>query len=234
VTVGTWQPGQGAIEWFGCASMRGGARERHQRIAGMTEGTGVAVGNVEFLFDSHGAVVAFRYGQDVFDLDLCWLGWAPWNDGDVFDPAGHYLGTITPAGQLYEIEVRRGLTSPPPRTPTLGCHPDPPRAGVPMRLPAGMRDIRPRRLVRPHQLADPVAVDGDADPLSDPVRVRLSTGSSGPAPGPASEISGSSSGLGVSIDHEGDGANSLSPLEPQTHQGQAPHGRGRRRVGRPG
>jgi hypothetical protein len=82
--------------------LAGRAREPHQRIAGMTEGTGVAVGNVEFLCDSHGAVVAFRHGRDVFDLDLAWLGWAPWNDGDVFDPAGRYLGTIIPEGRLYE------------------------------------------------------------------------------------------------------------------------------------
>lgn len=216
-------------------SLRGRAQVPHQRFAGMAEGTGVAVeGNVEFLFNSHGAVVAFRYGRDVFDLDLCWLGWAPWNDGDVFDPAGHYLGTITPAGRLYEIEVRRGLTSPPPRTPTISCHPDLPPAGAPVRLAAGMRDVQPRQLVRPHQLTDPVAVDGDVDPVSDAVRVRLSTGSLGPAPGPAAEISGSSSGLGGSIDREGAGANSLSPLEPQTHPGQARRGRGRRRVGRPG
>lgn len=190
-------------------------------------------GNVEFLFDSHGAVVAFRSGRDVFDLDLCWLGWAPWNDGDVFDPAGHYVGTITPEGRLYEIEVRRGLTSPPPRTPTTICHPDPPRAGAPMRLAAGMRDVQPRHLIRPHRFTDPVADDKGADPAIDPARVRLSTGSPGPAPGPAAEISRNSSGLVVSANHAAEGADSGSPLEPQAHPGRAPRGRGRWRAGRP-
>lgn len=190
-------------------------------------------GTIEFLFDSRGAVVAFRYGRDVFDLDLGWLGWAPWNDGDVFDPAGHYLGTITPAGRLYEIEVRCGLTSPPPRTPTMGSHPDPPRGGAPERLAAGMRDVRPRRLVRPHQLTDPGAANGDADLVSDPVRRGLSTGSPGRATKPAAEIGGSSNGLGASVDHEADCAIGLPPLEPQAHPLQAPRGGGRSRVGQP-
>lgn len=164
-------------------------------------------GNIEFLFDSRGAVVAFRHGRDVFDLDLGWLGWAPWNDGDVFDPAGRYLGTITPEGRLYEIQVRRGLTSPPPQTPTIGSHPGPPRGCAPERLAAGMRDVRPRQVVRPHELPDPVAAD---------------------------EIGGSSGGLGASVDHDADGVIGLPPLEPQTHPRQAPRGGGRSRVGRPG
>lgn len=190
--------------------------------------------NIEFLFDSRDAVVAFRHGRDVFDLHLGWLGWAQWNDGDVFDPAGRYLGTITPEGRLYEIEVRRGLASPPPRTPTMGGHPDPPRGCAPERLAAGMRDVRPRLLVRPHELTDPVAADGDADLVSDPVRRGLPTGSPGRAQKAAAEIGGSSSGLGASPDHETGFANGLPPFAPQTHPRQAPRGGGRRRVGRPG
>jgi hypothetical protein len=190
-------------------------------------------GNVEFLFNSRGAVVAFRHGRDVFDLDLGWLGWAPWNDGDVFDPAGRYLGTITPDGRLYEIEVRRSLTSPPPRTPKMVSHPDPPRGGAPERLAAGMRDVRPRQLVRPHQLAEPVLADDVADLVPDPIRRGLSTGSPGRATKPAAEIGGSTGGLGASVDHEADGANGLPPLEPPTHPRQARRGAGRHRVGRP-
>jgi hypothetical protein len=190
-------------------------------------------GNVEFLFNSRGAVVAFRHGRDVFDLDLGWLGWAPWNDGDVFDPAGRYLGTITPEGRLYEIEVRRSLTSPPPRTPKMVTHPDPPRGCAPERLAAGMRDVRPRQLVRPHQLREPVLADGGADRVPDPIRRGLPTGSPGRAPKPAAEIGGNSGGLGASVDHEADGAIGLPALEPQTHPRQAPRGGGRSRVGRP-
>jgi len=188
-------------------------------------------GNLEFLFDSRGAVVAFRHGRDVFDLDLGWLGWAPWNDGDVFDPAGRYLGTITPDGRLYEIEVRRGLTSPPPRTPKVVTHPDPPRGCAPERLAAGMREVRPRQLVRPHQLADPVLTDGEADLISDPIRRALSTGSPGRATKPAAEVGGSSGGLEASVYHEADCAIGLAALEPQIHPRQAPRGGGR--VGRP-
>lgn len=157
-------------------------------------GAGVIVeGDIEFLFDSRGGVVAFRHGRDVFDLDLGWLGWAPWNDGDVFDPGGRYLGTITPAGRLYEIEARRGLMSPPPRSPTVvSPHPDPPPGCAPERLAAGMRDVRPRQVVRPHELPDPVAADGDAAPVSEAVRRDLPTGSPGRATQPAAEIGGSS------------------------------------------
>lgn len=188
------------------------------RIAAGPEGTGVAVdGTIEFLFDSFGAVVAFRDGRGLFDLDLCWLGWAPWNDGDVFDPTGGYLGTITPGGRLYEIEVRRGLTSPPPRTPTIGRQPDPPRGCAPERLAAGMRDVRPRLLMRPHQLGGPVAADGDADPASLPVRRGLSTGSRGRATEPGAQSGGSGGGLGVSADHEADRAMGPPSPEPQTN-----------------
>jgi hypothetical protein len=180
-------------------------------------------GTVEFLFDSCGAVVAFRHERDVFDLDLGWLGWAPWNDGDVFDPTGRYLGTITPEGRLYEIQVRRGLTSLPPRTPTIRSHPEPPRGCAPERLAAGMRDVRPRLLVRPHQLTDP-----------DLGRRGLSTGSPGRATKPAAESGGSSGGLGVWVGPQAGFASDLRPFEPQTHPRQAPRGGGRRRVGRPG
>lgn len=215
--------------------LRGRAREPHQSIAARAEGTGVTVeGTIEFLFDSCGAVVAFRHGRDVFDLDLGWLGWAPWNDGDVFDPVGRYLGTITPEGRLYEIQVRRGLTSPPPRTPTIGSHPEPPRGCAPERLAVGMRDVRPRLLVRPHQLTDPVAADGAADPASHPVRRGLSTGSPGRAAKPAAEIGGSSGGLGVWVGPQAGLASGLPPFEPQTHPRQSPRGGGRSRVGRPG
>lgn len=135
---------------------------------GGLKGAGVTVdGDIEFLFNSHGGVVAFRHGRDVFDLDLGWLGWAPWNDGDVFDPAGRYLGTMTPEGRLYEIEVRRDLASPPPPTPTTVSYPDLPRGCAPERLAAGMRDVRPRQLVRPHELTGPVAADGDAALVSE-------------------------------------------------------------------
>ena len=196
-------------------------------IAGRAEGTGVTVtGSIEFLFNSRGAVVAFRHGRDVFDLDLGWLGWAPWNDGDVFDPAGRYLGTITPEGRLYEMAVRRGLTSPPPRKPKTVSHPDPPRGCAPERLAAGMRDVRPRQLVRPHQLAEPVLADGGADLVSDPVRRGLSTGSAGRGTKPVAEMGGSSGGLGASVDRGAGRAIGLSPLEPQTHPRQAPRGRG--------
>lgn len=189
--------------------------------------------DVEFLFNSQGAVVAFRHERDVFDLDLCWLGWAPWNDGDVFDPAGEYLGTITSAGRLYEIQARRGLRSPAPRTPTIGCHPDPPPAGAPVRLAAGMRDIRPRRLVRPHLLTDP-AGDGLGDPISSAACARGSTEPPGPATGPAPEVSdsigppGDSGGRGG-----GSGSKALPPRERQARPGPAPRERGRWHVGRP-
>lgn len=125
--------------------------------------------DIEFLFNSRRAAVAFRDERHVFDLDLIWLGWMPWNDGDVFDVAGTYLGPISPSGRLYAIRARRGLTSPPPRPPTRAKHHQPPPDQAAELLPAGMQDVRLWHVARLHALEDEVttpAVSADGLPVS--------------------------------------------------------------------
>lgn len=114
--------------------------------------------DVEFVFDSRGSPIAVRIGRHLVDPEGGWLGWVPWNDGDAFDPEGRYLGTITPGQRFYEIDARRGLTSPPP---TASPRLRPPVA--PSVLPAeaaapGMRDARIRRTRVPSE--HPAATSG--------------------------------------------------------------------------
>lgn len=51
----------------------------------------------DFLFDSSGNWIAFRRSSKdnyVFGKDGQWIGWLPWNDAEVVDKNGKYLGTI--------------------------------------------------------------------------------------------------------------------------------------------
>ena len=51
----------------------------------------------EFLFNSSGNWIAFRRRRDdkyVFDAHGKWVGWLPWDDANVVDTKGEYLGTI--------------------------------------------------------------------------------------------------------------------------------------------
>ena len=50
--------------------------------------------SVQYLFDSRGEWVAFRKGKYVFDRNGDWIGWLPWDDDDIVDTHGEYLGTI--------------------------------------------------------------------------------------------------------------------------------------------
>ena len=49
---------------------------------------------VQNLFDSSGNWIAFRIEGFVYSPDGDWIGWLPWDDEDVFDSHGRYLGTI--------------------------------------------------------------------------------------------------------------------------------------------
>src|SRR5690242_11130965 len=57
--------------------------------------------SVQHLFDSGGKWIAFRHGQNVFDAHGKWIGWLPWDDEDVVDTRGRYLGSIFPGDRLY-------------------------------------------------------------------------------------------------------------------------------------
>lgn len=101
--------------------------------------------DVEFVFASRGSPIAVRIGRHLVDPDGRWLGWVPWNDGGAFDPEGRYLGTITPGQRFYEIDARRGLTSPPPTAPP-SLHPPVAPDALPAEAAApGMRDARIRQ-----------------------------------------------------------------------------------------
>lgn len=49
---------------------------------------------VRHLFDSSGRWIAFQKGRYVFDTNCKWIGWLPWNNVDVVETTGNYLGTI--------------------------------------------------------------------------------------------------------------------------------------------
>ncbi len=51
-----------------------------------------------YLFNSEGEWVAFREGKYVFNVEAEWIGW---NDADVADRDGKYLGTVTHGNRLY-------------------------------------------------------------------------------------------------------------------------------------
>lgn len=61
---------------------------------------------VQHLFDSAGSWVAFRRGKYVYNPSGEWIGWLPWNDLEVFNVNGKYLGTICGANRLYRFRNR--------------------------------------------------------------------------------------------------------------------------------
>ena len=61
---------------------------------------------IKYLFSSSGQWIAFKRDEYVFDTNGNWIGWIPWNDGDVCAPNGEYLGTITQNDRLYRFYAR--------------------------------------------------------------------------------------------------------------------------------
>lgn len=60
----------------------------------------------KYLFSSSGQWIAFKRDKYVFDTEGNWIGWTPSKDGDVFNPNGEYLGTITQNNRLYRFSDR--------------------------------------------------------------------------------------------------------------------------------
>lgn len=58
---------------------------------------------VQYLFNSQGNWIAFRRDRFVFDTSGDWIGWLPWDDEDVVDTQGKYLGTIFPGNRFYKM-----------------------------------------------------------------------------------------------------------------------------------
>ena len=99
----------------------------------------MAVGH---LFDSRGTWIAFRKGKYVYDSDGNWIGWLPWNDDDVVDRTGDYLGTIVKRKRLYRLAARpyRGYPGYPgdPGYPGYPGYPGDPGNDLP---PLGAEDV---------------------------------------------------------------------------------------------
>lgn len=57
---------------------------------------------VKYLFDSKGEWIAFIMGEYVYDYDSDCIGWIPYDNNDVVDLDGDYLGTIF-GDRLYNI-----------------------------------------------------------------------------------------------------------------------------------
>ena len=68
----------------------------------------------QHFFDSHGNWIAFRRGKFVFDPNGEWIGWLPWNNDEIVNPSGEYLGTIVHRSRprLYQFENRPYLGYP--------------------------------------------------------------------------------------------------------------------------
>jgi len=48
----------------------------------------------QYLFNSSGEYIAFRKGKYVYDNNSNWMGWLPWEDGEVVNKFGEYIATI--------------------------------------------------------------------------------------------------------------------------------------------
>jgi hypothetical protein len=66
----------------------------------------MATGNVVHLFDSRGTWIAFRVDKFVFDPNGKWIGWLPWDERDVVDTNGNYLGSIFHTNRLFRFNYR--------------------------------------------------------------------------------------------------------------------------------
>lgn len=97
---------------------------------------------IQYLFNSRGNWIAFREGRYVFDTNGNWIGWLPWNEPEVVDKQGNYLGTIFPDNRLYR-EVARPYRGYPgyPGYPGSPGYPGYPGFAGHSPLPLGTEDI---------------------------------------------------------------------------------------------
>lgn len=58
--------------------------------------------NFQYLFNSSGEWIAFRVNRFLFNTNGHWIGWLPWNDMEIVDKKGNYLGHIFPSNRLYK------------------------------------------------------------------------------------------------------------------------------------
>ena len=73
----------------------------------MESESGSAESSLQYLYSSSGRWIAFRKDKYVFDTNGKWVGWLPWEDQQVVDVEGGYLGTIFPGDGLYRVLNRK-------------------------------------------------------------------------------------------------------------------------------
>ncbi|MFN2405714.1 MAG: 4-fold beta flower protein [Pyrinomonadaceae bacterium] len=86
--------------------------------------------NVQYLFNSRGEWIAFKKGKYVYDTNGEWVGWLPWDNNDVVDVSGNYLGTIFNKNRFFKVTYKpyRGYPGYPGYPGYAGYSPLPPNA----------------------------------------------------------------------------------------------------------
>ena len=56
--------------------------------------------SIQYLYDSSGDWIAVRKEQYIYNTDGDWIGWMPWQDDDVVNTDGEYMGTICSNGPV--------------------------------------------------------------------------------------------------------------------------------------
>ncbi len=68
--------------------------------------------HIDYLYNSFGEWIAFRQGRNVYSPAGLWIGWLPWNDAEVVDIDGRYLGTIHEGNRLFHELTHPGREHP--------------------------------------------------------------------------------------------------------------------------
>jgi len=98
---------------------------------------------VQHLFDSSGFWIAFRIGKHIFDTEGIWVGWLPFDEKEVHDTKGTYLGHIYPDNRFYRDKkfLRREAIERPEKPKYVRRQSFPGMIGR-SQLPIGCNDIR--------------------------------------------------------------------------------------------
>lgn len=107
---------------------------------------------VKHYFSSSGEWIAFRRSETdryLFDRKGNWIGWFPWDDKDIVDIDGQYLGTVLYGERIY----RRSAPSPDRREAGFVMDPGPAKyVGYPgfaahLAPPSGFKDVDMKRIL---------------------------------------------------------------------------------------
>lgn len=117
---------------------------------------GETSGSAKYYFNSFGDWIAYRrFPNDryLFNRKGQWIGWLPWNDNEVVDINGQYLGTLVDGDRL----LRKSSPDPHRREagfivhPGNGGYPGSPGGAAHYPLPFGFKDIDPSQIPTGHR-----------------------------------------------------------------------------------